>query len=864
MYQKFTKTGITVQWWRPFKNNVANPKSLISKRNFLICGMLLIAFCAFTNEAMGQTYSGGSGTAADPYLISSNADMTALANAVNGGNNYSGKYFLLTQDITAGVTTIIGENYYGGGDWIFSAVFDGGYHSINMNITNAEYSGIFAYLSGATVKNLNVKGNISSYFYSGGICGYATNTTITNCSNSGVISSDGGSYSTYSGGICGYASGSIITNCSNTGSISSSISSSNSTTSTSGGICGYAASATIKNCSNTGSISSSYDANYNGHSYSGGICGYVATNISITNCSNAGDISSFSYTDYYYYYSDPVSVSYAGGIYGYADNSSSNITVTSCLNTGDISSSASSPSSNYATSTSGGICGYCVGRISQCFDANTRITANGDNGSWSARIAPGTNGTNGTVERCYALSSVLVNGAIVNSADVTDRNGANGDVNSFQSQSWITNNLQWDFANVWYMPSTPGYPLLKKLPNIRVSNTSITYGSTATIISDNTNSVINYSISDNSIVSMQGNTIIPLKAGSVTITATQAGGNEFTSDTESFTIIIQKKQVMVTANNLSISYGDTPAFTCQYSGFVNGETEAVLTSLPVYDCNATSTSYVGNYTIVPSSATAQNYSFVYQNGMLTIGKRALNVTPNNATRIYGTSNPTFSLTYNGFVNNENASVIITSPIAVTTANNTSSAGDYLITCSGGNANNYSFNYGTGTLTVTQAPLTITAQDASRPQGQPNPVFTLIYNGFKNSENESVLDILPVISCMANISSPAGFYDIVLSGGSDHNYQYTLVNGLLGVTAAGGINDVVANQLSIFPNPAKDEIFIKSELPITKVEIYTLTGRLLLSENNFNEKISVSALPQGVYMVKIYTNEGLAVSKIVKE
>ena len=79
-----------------------------------------------------------------------------------------------------------------------------------------------------------------------------------------------------------------------------------------------------------------------------------------------------------------------------------------------------------------------------------------------------------------------------------------------------------------------------------------------------------------------------------------------------------------------------------------------------------------------------------------------------------------------------------------------------------------------------------------------------------------------------------------------------------------IDDVVANQLSIFPNPAQNDIFIKSNLSIEKVEIYSLSGELLMQENNFNEKISVSVLLRGVYLLKIYTDKGLVVSKIVKE
>ena len=74
----------------------------------------------------------------------------------------------------------------------------------------------------------------------------------------------------------------------------------------------------------------------------------------------------------------------------------------------------------------------------------------------------------------------------------------------------------------------------------------------------------------------------------------------------------------------------------------------------------------------------------------------------------------------------------------------------------------------------------------------------------------------------------------------------------------------ATKLSIFPNPAKGDIFIKSEFPVEKVEIYSLAGTLLMQENSFNEKISVSDLEQGVYLLKVYADKGWAITKIVKE
>ena len=80
----------------------------------------------------------------------------------------------------------------------------------------------------------------------------------------------------------------------------------------------------------------------------------------------------------------------------------------------------------------------------------------------------------------------------------------------------------------------------------------------------------------------------------------------------------------------------------------------------------------------------------------------------------------------------------------------------------------------------------------------------------------------------------------------------------------GISTSQVALVQLFPNPAKDEIFIKSELPITQVEIYSLTGSLLLLKNNFNGKISLTTLPQSAYLLKVYTDKGVVVSKIIKE
>jgi uncharacterized repeat protein (TIGR02543 family) len=97
-----------------------------------------------------------------------------------------------------------------------------------------------------------------------------------------------------------------------------------------------------------------------------------------------------------------------------------------------------------------------------------------------------------------------------------------------------------------------------------------------------------------------------------------------------------------------------------------------------------------------------------------------------------------------------------------------------------------------------------------------------------------------------------------------NAQIVALQAALDECMTSGISKVQAADVKIYPNPAKTELFINSDLPVKKVEIYTLTGSLLLIEDNFNEKISVSALSSGIYMLKVYTDKGVAVSKVVKE
>src|SRR2546429_5857223 len=94
--------------------------------------------------------------------------------------------------------------------------------------------------------------------------------------------------------------------------------------------------------------------------------------------------------------------------------------------------------------------------------------------------------------------------------------------------------------------------------------------------------------------------------------------------------------VTVTANNASRAYGAAnPTFTASYSGFVNGDTAAVLSGSPSLSTSASATSDVGSYTITAAQGTlaAANYTFAFVNGTLTV------TAPSTTTAVASSANP---------------------------------------------------------------------------------------------------------------------------------------------------------------------------------------------------------------------------------
>ena len=244
------------------------------------------------------------------------------------------------------------------------------------------------------------------------------------------------------------------------------------------------------------------------------------------------------------------------------------------------------------------------------------------------------------------------------------------------------------------------------------------------------------------------------------------------------TLTITKAPLTITAQSCTIKQGETlPNFEVSYSGFKNNETEEALTKKPTITCIATSGSAVGTYDIVVSGAESGNYDIAFANGTLVIADAdPVTVTAKSYTRAYGDANPTFEYTSEG-------KALVGTPEISCEATTVSPVGTYPIVVKKGAVTNYNDSYVNGTLTITKAPLTITAQSCTIKQGETLPNFEVSYSGFKNNETEEALTKKPTITCIATSGSAVGTYDIVVSGAESGNYEFTYVAGILTIEEA---------------------------------------------------------------------------------
>jgi outer membrane protein assembly factor BamB len=241
------------------------------------------------------------------------------------------------------------------------------------------------------------------------------------------------------------------------------------------------------------------------------------------------------------------------------------------------------------------------------------------------------------------------------------------------------------------------------------------------------------------------------------------------------------QQLTVAVANATMTAGSAlPTLTGTVTGLVNGDTVGT-TIVVTYSTTATSCSPPGTYPITATvtGSSASNYSVVVNAGTLTISPSSTTITFSPIpSRAYGSA--PFAVTATS--GNPPVTVTVQSGPAVIAGNivTLTGAGTVVLQASGEGAGDCSTITATQSFQVTPAPLTVSANNASRTYGAANPVFSGTVTGAVGSDSFS-----ESFTTTATAGSNVGSYPIepAVTGANLANYTVTAVNGALTVTSA---------------------------------------------------------------------------------
>ena len=149
----------------------------------------------------------------------------------------------------------------------------------------------------------------------------------------------------------------------------------------------------------------------------------------------------------------------------------------------------------------------------------------------------------------------------------------------------------------------------------------MTYGDGPLTLPEQTEegNTLTWSSSDTGVATVDGNTLTITGAGTVTLTASQEGDKNFEAFSQDLDLTVVKAPLLITADDQTRAQGQpNPEPTLSFSGFVNGDDESALTTLPAASCEADEDSPAGTYAITLEGGEAANYELTLADGILTV------------------------------------------------------------------------------------------------------------------------------------------------------------------------------------------------------------------------------------------------------
>jgi hypothetical protein len=115
--------------------------------------------------------------------------------------------------------------------------------------------------------------------------------------------------------------------------------------------------------------------------------------------------------------------------------------------------------------------------------------------------------------------------------------------------------------------------------------------------------------------------------------------------------------------------------------------------------------------------------------------------------------------------------------------------------------------------------------------------------------------------VTGLSSNTPYYYKLVATGTNNNTIVEL-SGDFVTQSSSGIHEISMQDISVYPNPVRNELFIKSEKLIDKVEILDIAGRIMVATKSTT--VNIAHLPKGVYFAKIFISNQNITKKIIKE
>ena len=270
-------------------------------------------------------------------------------------------------------------------------------------------------------------------------------------------------------------------------------------------------------------------------------------------------------------------------------------------------------------------------------------------------------------------------------------------------------------------------------------------------------------------------------AGTYTATAEISNHNYTISSNEAATFTIGQKALTVTAEDKTVTYGDSASYTATYKGLLDCDKGKLGT--PNFTCNYNE---VGTYSITVDGLENSNYAITYVNGTLTVNKRTVTLDWGTANSfVYDGNAHTLKPAAKNVVIGDDLGLAITVTGENISGSSAINAGTYTATASITNKNYVlAESSKTATFTIIARALTITANDHEIIYGSAPATNGYTISGMIEGETPETANIGGTVKLTTNYTQygNVGEYDIIvdISGLSAPNYSFTAKNGKLTV------------------------------------------------------------------------------------